>query len=662
MRGTELPDLGLPETPAPVFVDLDGDRVPELIAIGDAGLYVRPGLGGGAFGAPRVLSTAAGLAALAVGDLDGDGRLDVVGSGYGPLLFLLQLADGGFDGHLVPDAGTWTGITADLDGNGRASFIASDEANHLGVWALWEDGGVGPRSIVDGGHFDDFWEMRLFLTDIDGDGSPEIVLLNRSGMWFTRWHCDHLEPVTKAGVYGAPKAIADLDGDGRADLIADSEVMLGLGDGGFSVSGRIGGLSTVFAAAATDLDGDGTPELVSTTRLSSGYECEIAKRGPAGTFDVVQRYDCGLGNSTTFDLGAQVADVDGDGAPDLVMGSRVIRNDGTGRLQAAELLGDAGFRVTPDLALADVDGDGVNDILAWCTDGGASWFEALPTGAFAPPQPLVSAAGVKDVRQFLDLDGDGRADMIHTTPSGLFFAHGAGDGSFVDVGVVGPVAVRAFAPATDGTGRDALDVLTLDGVLQLFAGDGGVASRTLLWLDGGFGPSFDRLAHADFDGDGVEDLLTCGSPCSLWWGLADGGYSEATQTALFNHEHLVAGDYDGDGKADLITDGLRILLSQGDGGFVLASTAPMGAMEPALVDLASDGRLEIGAIVGANLALLPAGTLDGGAVARTPVSGRAQGHLVAGRLGAGGGWGFVTSNDTNQVVVVGDLCWPDAGP
>jgi len=217
------------------------------------------------------------------------------------------------------------------------------------------------------------------------------------------------------GGAGDPIGIAfgDIDGDGNLDVVAptlDSEtanVLLGDGTGNFTPvmflhDGFPGGI------AIADLDGDGRADLVLP---NSAPELEVFLSKGAGVFTTKSFTSSGGG----FVL---VADLDHDGTPDLVDqdGSGTlafVRGTGGGAFADAVAIpiGIAGF--PSSIALADVDGDGVLDLVATQEAGNIATLSlGHGDGTFGAPHAYpVSNPTLLVVR---DLDGDGHPDLATT--------------------------------------------------------------------------------------------------------------------------------------------------------------------------------------------------------------------------------------------------------
>ena len=327
--------------------------------------------------------------------------------------------------------------------------------------------------------------------------------------------------------------MADIDGDGDLDVILAQEFqpnVLLLNDG----NGRFEDASAERMPIArhdsediaiADVDGDGDLDLVFVSEddtinelyLNDGTGFFIAEndRIPAG----------GISNALV------VEDMNGDGAPDLLVGNRgqdfLLINDGNGFFadeSAARVPNLPG--ITQDLEIGDADGDGDLDLLVG-SEGRNSLLINNGEGFFADESEarIPVRESIEETREaeFGDVDGDGDLDILFANVS--LFVVGAdgqnrllinnGEGFFTDETAVRlPVDIRAAfdVELIDLDGDGDLDAVTAnafgpEGFLA-FANDGsGFFQDASEELFGGVvpGPGFD-VEQADFNRDGLEDL------------------------------------------------------------------------------------------------------------------------------------------------------------
>lgn len=337
--------------------DLDGDGHLDLW-LANGGDYASAGdpeangiwLGDGAGGfTPVVLPGGPDLArAMAVGDVDGDGRPDlVVGTTYqtASRLFL-----GGPDGFVevserlprtVHSAGDVE--LGDLDGDGDLDLVLADwgPGNPLG-----NAGGVTRLWLNEGGSFVDVTDARmpplavgfswdLALADVDGDLDLDVLVASKTGVGSALLRNDGAGTFTDASA-DLPQftnnyvmAPMDVDGDGDLDLVtvndgANLREHLLLNDG----TGRFeNGNGTAWPASENvgeddnavvfvDLDDDGDPDFLIGSL--SGEDRAVINDG--GTFTLADGPLLAGGGPTPGTLGLAVGDLNGDGRPDLLMG------------------------------------------------------------------------------------------------------------------------------------------------------------------------------------------------------------------------------------------------------------------------------------------------------------------------------------------------------
>lgn len=242
-----LPNLAVNRPFRVLFADLDGDGVPDLlVSVDNMGqssgqLQVLPGQRSGAFGVPLVINLPAGITDVAAGDMDGDGKPDVVAAGtQGNQVYLLRNSS---------------------TGPGKLQLSG----------ALAYPVGLGPSAVALG---DVSGDGRLDVVTVNsGGGGDYSVLLGQEGGTLRALAPQRLP----GGLSPSFGALADLNGDGRLDLLtlqrgsADLAVSLGQGDGSFRLAQLYGvGAAPIFVGVV-DLDGDKRPDVyISNTLAAAG--------------------------------------------------------------------------------------------------------------------------------------------------------------------------------------------------------------------------------------------------------------------------------------------------------------------------------------------------------------------------------------------------------
>jgi len=544
---------------------VDGDALVDIVVRNyhftpGAKLQILYGLGGGAFSAPVDIASTAGLVTeIALPDLDGDGRTDVVAFVDNNPTFRLRT-------WLQPSAGTFASVSniiapgyisrleaRDMTGDGLADVIA------FGIDQTWlyvgDASGVLPAPVTLPGVRRD----ALFV-DIDLDGltdvlqtsgsvpfGPEALLARPDGSLSAPVKTLHGTDVLGAG---------DFDGDGRLDLWSVQAALPGRGDGSFAVPLNFaiddGSTESPRQVALADFDEDGVLDVITTnfpylTLSTAGGAWEPPKLVAAyfgvavatgdldadGHVDVVSSRPFlggtdvwrGLGNGFLHEMPELIFSPGQNGGIGIGQfgsspaGDVVASTDGIVRVRLG--FGDFTFgaeRQTalpapssdPWLVVRDLDGDGLDDLLVSQSSGVYS-LRCLGNGLFAAPQLLTGAASQLS---FADLDDDGDGDLLASQGSGVTALLADGTGGFAPApfpGVTTVSAARGTAVAdVDGDGW--LDLAVgHQWAWSLFRGvpGGGWEAETLDVFDlSGTGY---LLRFLDANADGAPDLLAVGA-------------------------------------------------------------------------------------------------------------------------------------------------------
>jgi hypothetical protein len=366
---------------------------------------------------------------VAVGDVNGDGRLDLavannrsdnvsvllghgdgtfqtavnypVGSCSGPgqRSFPWSVAIGDLNGDQVPDlavAASGCHIVSILLGNGDGTFQAGREFG----------AGVSPVSIAPG--------------DFNGDQVPDLAVANfasgvASGVSVLLGNGDGTFRAAEryaTGTEAQAVAVGDFNGDGRLDLAVANNgsdnvsVLLGNGDGTFQTAVNYAARRQPRSVAVGDFNGDGRPDLaVANFDLfnTDVDDVSVLMGKGDGTFFAAVNYPSGAGPmSWVHPISVGVADFNGDGKPDLTVANQdnsvsVLLGNGDGTFHVAGTfaahihpmsvaVGDFNGDELPDLAVANFDSNDVS-VLLGNGDGtvqaasGANTLSVIKTGA-----------------------------------------------------------------------------------------------------------------------------------------------------------------------------------------------------------------------------------------------------------------------------------------
>lgn len=551
------------------------------------------------------------------GDLDGDGRVDVVVDSSEKLVWMRNRGDGSLTPTTLftgaPIRGTALG---DVDADGDTDIVMAygqDLARELIV--LTNDGaGMFTKSSTP-----DQPIGGLTLADFDGDGDADLaVVLDGLGGLAVRENMG-------GGVFGAPKTLSmepegygivagDLDGDLDLDLASFSPATNSLrfypNQGNFTFGALVevpiptGNGSFTASVLLDDVDGDGL--LDALTRDGLQKEIVIARNQGGFSFALQQ---VPIGDSASPAL---VFDADGDGDKDIFLsadvqaadpkGLSVLTNDGTGTFSVGlDLWVPEGVWLGPMVAL-DLEQDGDEDVVI-NTSYGLNALVYNPSQGFFPRQ-VVLAKGTASSILMGDVDGDGHSDAVLQS-GGIFVARNDGTGH-----LLAPVQV----PNTQSASRFALGDINGDGALDLvFWTSVGTQAVHVLSNDGAgnFGAPVPvsnvvdatvEIFVADLDVDGDEDILSVGSygaQAILNDGM--GGLSPKTKftTAVgFDVDSAALVDRTGDGLPELIvgiSSRVDTFENKGNGTFTQLATKQLDFVLGVLAagDVDMDGQADL---------------------------------------------------------------------
>lgn len=304
---------------------------------------------------------------LAVLDVDGDGHLDIaVGTGGGrPTQLFRRSTSTAFEaaGALGDLGETRALVAGELDGTAGTDLVV---VNAAGGHGLYSHAGQG-RFVLAPQAIDGDQGLAAVVADLDEDGRDDLLVLNAAAtpdVYFGEG-ADGLFRVSLEPTDAQSLGLSDLDGDGRP------EPVFGLADGDVfqpTIGRRSYGARLALPTRGVthwqgaDLDGDGRGDLVAAVPQNSNGaapELRVLLSAAPDTVTLGARADYGV----TRRLAA--GDLDGDGDVDIVSASPngvvvLLVNDGSGRLRPHDTALDAD---ATDLVLRDMDGDGDLDLV-----------------------------------------------------------------------------------------------------------------------------------------------------------------------------------------------------------------------------------------------------------------------------------------------------------
>ena len=340
--------------------------------------------------------------AVAVGaaDFDGDGKLDIVVVGQSQMLVLLGDGKGGFRPGTPVPAGSSPSAMAigDMNGDGRPDvMIANHETDYVTLLLNEGAGRFASRAL----HLHSRPHPHaVAIGDFDGDKRPDIAVdswgEDRIMLLFGKdeWR----GPGTSVEMGTRPYytiTAADVDGDGNVDLVAPNwgkgtvSILLGDGKGGFAHAPgspfRAG--PSPFAAAVADVNGDRRLDVVVANY--SGHSNDTSNDGLTWIRNDGNRHFTPFPERLAKgDYSARVVagDVNGDGIADVAfpnsngMAVTIVYGSPTGPRESNTVPALPGQKA---IALADLDGDGRADLIVASEQSD----ELLVFLAIPPPRP-----------------------------------------------------------------------------------------------------------------------------------------------------------------------------------------------------------------------------------------------------------------------------------
>jgi hypothetical protein len=467
--------------------DFNSDGKPDLAGLTANALVMLKGNGDGSFQAWGAYATPfyeGGPDSLIVADIDSDGNLDVVlGNGnsqvIGPtastntISIYLGNGDGTLQAapyFLMGAAGQISGTAvADFTGDNKPDIAANDSNGNL--YLLTNQGGLQfKQSLVNAPS----GILQIAAADLNGDGKPDLI-----GIEVVQFQATGNVIVMLGngdGTFQAPRkfavgmlpytvAIGDVNGDGHPDIVAVTQVnaaqsqsknavsvLIGHGDGTFAAAASYAVGSNPVSVAIADFNGDGKNDFAvadfgtAGTPSDSGDVSVLLNKGD-GTFQSAVKIATGGNPSAVV-----AADFNNDGKQDLA-----VINSGTSTLSVFSGGGNGAFQAPTSIALtnfptgllaADFDHDGNIDLAA--TGSIDTTILINQGGGVFTPVDMIAGSHNLGPAALMDLNGDGRAELVVAATAGVIVFPGAGP-------------IPAMAPVTLASSPSGLTV-SIDGI------------------------------------------------------------------------------------------------------------------------------------------------------------------------------------------------------
>jgi len=546
--------------------------------------------------------------------------------------------------------------TADMNGDGKLDVVDVDSSANLNV-ALGNGDGTFKAPITTSIAVGNYHPGAIAVGDFKGDHTVGVAV----------WASNATTGDTQVNIYfgngrggftaGAtymasdssdfspsPNSLiaVDVNGDGILDLVGLTPyngvfVFLGVGNGTFHTAVHYSTGATDFSAgvAVADVNGDGKPDLVFT--VDDGIS--VALNTGNGSFGTAAYYPSGIGYSQIWS-GIAVGNLGGDKGPDVVVSqsSGVVvtyLNQGDGKFAVGSTVSVPTLGSTNNIVLADINNDKKLDLVTSDGFGNVFTFLGQGNGKFTaqPGMPLAATTGSAPYLVVVaDFNGDGALDILDTNGlSTNTVSLGRGDGTFRGAQMYGYSA----------NGSSGHNIVTADfngdgipDVAYSWALNGGKSPRDFAIMlgssHGALGaPSYvtagscnnnyvNAIATGDVNGDGIADIVATLSDVAsagcqdhtvaVLFGKGNGQFDKPTYyatAATAQEGGVYLADVTGDHKLDIVTENadgsISVLVNKGTGTF---STAPLikstaaiygGDLELALGDFNGDGKADIAA-------------------------------------------------------------------
>jgi hypothetical protein len=323
--------------------------------------------------------------------------------------------------------------TGDFNGDGKVDLaVVNESSDNVSVFLSNGDGTFQAAVNYSVASL----PMSIAVGDFNGDGKLDLAVVNNmsdSVSVLLGKGDGTFQPAVNYGVASLPMSIAvgDFNGDGKLDLavvnnMSDSvSVLLGKGDGTFQPAVNYGVGSNPTSVAVGDFNGDGKLDLVVGDFVAPNSNLSVLLGNGDGTFQTSANNTVGIAATSVA-----VGDFNGDGKLDVALAGghcktgcpilQVLFGNGDGTFQPVRSFFNPTRNRANFVILGDINGDGNLDMIVTYSQPAISVFLGMGDGQFQAPvnynnlglaQTSVLAIG--------DFNGDGKLDMAVTSGAGV---------------------------------------------------------------------------------------------------------------------------------------------------------------------------------------------------------------------------------------------------